>query len=73
MALRKAEVSKNDVIEQLEKLKGSKSLGPDGADARVLKEMKCEIAEITMKICNQPDTVPKDWKVAIFGLKKKKP
>lgn len=34
------------------KIKGSKSLGPDGADARILKELKCEIAEVAMKICN---------------------
>lgn len=52
MCLTKADASKKDVIEQLKKLKGSKSLRPDGADARILKELKCEIAEVAMKICN---------------------
>lgn len=33
-------------------LKGSKSLGPDGADARILKEPKCGIAEVAVRICN---------------------
>lgn len=40
------------LLSNSEKLKGSKSLGPDGADARILKELKCEIAEVAMKICN---------------------
>lgn len=40
------------LLSNSKKLKGSKSLGPDGADARILKELKCEIAEVAMKICN---------------------
>lgn len=52
MDLTKADASKKDVTEKLKKLPGSKSLGPDGADERILKELNCEIAEVAMKICN---------------------
>lgn len=51
MDLTKADASKKDVTEQLKKLQSSKSLGPDGADERILKELNCEIAEVAMKIC----------------------
>lgn len=40
------------LLSNSKKFKGSKSLGPDGADARILKELKCEIAEVAMRICN---------------------
>lgn len=51
MDLTKADASKM-LLSNSKKLQGSKSLGPDGADERVLKELKCETAEVAMKICN---------------------
>lgn len=36
MDLTKVDASKKDVIEQLKKIQGNKSLGPDGADERIL-------------------------------------
>lgn len=40
------------LLSNSKKFKNSKSLRPDGADARILKELKCEIAEVAMRICN---------------------
>lgn len=67
MDLTKADASKKDVTEQLKKLQDCKSWGPDGADERILKELKCEIAEVAMKICNisliNPTLFPKIGKL----------
>lgn len=51
MDLTKADASKM-LLSNSKKLQGSKSLGPDGADERALKELKCETAEVAMKIRN---------------------
>ncbi|XP_053160851.1 uncharacterized protein LOC128349017 isoform X3 [Hemicordylus capensis] len=61
------ELTREDVINCLEKLKINKSPGPDGFHPRVLKELKCKIADLLAKIYNsslQSDSVPEDWKVA---------
>ncbi|CAM5165119.1 unnamed protein product [Natator depressus] len=43
------------------------SPGPDGIHPRVLKELKCEIAELLTMVCNlffKLASVPNDWKIA---------
>ncbi|CAM4650296.1 unnamed protein product [Lepidochelys olivacea] len=46
------EVSLEEVLEQIDKLNNNKSPGPDGIHPRVLKELKCEIAELLTVVCN---------------------
>ncbi|CAM4592116.1 unnamed protein product, partial [Lepidochelys kempii] len=61
------EVTLEEVLELIEKLNRNKSLGPDGIHPRVLKELKCEIAELLTMVCNlsfKSATVPSDWKIA---------
>ncbi|CAM4534756.1 unnamed protein product [Lepidochelys kempii] len=65
--LSKIEVSLEEVLELIEKLNSNKSPGPDGIHPRVLKELKCEIAELLTMVCNlsfKSATVPNDWKIA---------
>lgn len=52
MALPETEVSKEEVMEQLEKVKHSKSPRPDGIYPRVQKEIKCELLEVLTRIYN---------------------
>ncbi|CAM4529159.1 unnamed protein product [Caretta caretta] len=61
------EVTLEEVLELIEKLNRNKSLGPDGIHPRVLKELKCEIAELLTMVCNlsfKSATVLSDWKIA---------
>ncbi|XP_053112296.1 calcium uptake protein 3, mitochondrial isoform X3 [Hemicordylus capensis] len=65
--LSQIEVTRDDVLNCLEKLKANKSPGPDGIHPRVLKELKCEIAHLLAKIFNlslKSGSVPEDWRVA---------
>ncbi|CAM4589829.1 unnamed protein product [Lepidochelys kempii] len=60
-------VSLEEVLESIEKLNSNKSPGPDGIHPRVLKELKCEIAELLTMVCNlsfKSATVPNDWKIS---------
>ncbi|XP_065409551.1 dnaJ homolog subfamily C member 12 isoform X1 [Chrysemys picta bellii] len=44
----------------------NKSPGPDGIHPRILKELKCEIAELLTMVCNlsfKSSSVPNDWKI----------
>lgn len=50
-----------------DKLKTNKSSGPDGMHARALEELKCEIADLPVKICNMSPrlaSVPENWKMS---------
>ncbi|CAM4382079.1 unnamed protein product [Lepidochelys olivacea] len=65
--LSQIEVSLEEVLELIEKLNSNKSLGPDGIHPRVLKDLKCEIAELLTMVCNlsfKSATVPNDCKTA---------
>ncbi|CAM4589082.1 unnamed protein product [Caretta caretta] len=65
--LSQIEVSLEEVLELIEKLNSNKSPGPDGIHPRVLKELKCEIAELLTMVYNlsfKSATVPNDWKIA---------
>ncbi|CAM5124147.1 unnamed protein product [Natator depressus] len=65
--LSQIEASLEEVLELIEKLNSKKSPGPDGIHPRVLKELKCEIAELLTMVCNlsfKSATVPNDWKIA---------
>uniref|UniRef100_A0A8C3F3S5 Reverse transcriptase domain-containing protein n=1 Tax=Chrysemys picta bellii TaxID=8478 RepID=A0A8C3F3S5_CHRPI len=65
--LSQIEVSLEEVLELIDKLNSNKSPGPDGIHPRVLKELKCEVAELLTKVCNlsfKSASVPNDWKLA---------
>ncbi|CAM5175000.1 unnamed protein product [Eretmochelys imbricata] len=65
--LSQIEASLEEVLELIEKLNSKKSPGPDGIHPRVLKELKCEIAELLTMVCNlsfKSASVPNDWKIA---------
>ncbi|CAM5146477.1 unnamed protein product [Natator depressus] len=65
--LSQIEVSLEEVLELIEKLNSNESPGSDGIHPRVLKELKCEIAELLTMVCNlsfKSATVPNDWKIA---------
>ncbi|CAM4553636.1 unnamed protein product [Lepidochelys olivacea] len=65
--LSQIEVSLEEVLELIEKLYRNTSPGPDGIHPRVLKELRCEIAELLIMVCNlsfKSATVPNDWKTA---------
>ncbi|CAM5145241.1 unnamed protein product [Eretmochelys imbricata] len=65
--LSQIEVTLEEVLELIEKRNSNKSLGPDGIHPRVLKELKCEIAELLTMVCNlsfKSATVSNDWKIA---------
>ncbi|CAM4661225.1 unnamed protein product [Lepidochelys kempii] len=65
--LSQIEVSLEEVLELIEKFNSTKSPGPDGIHPRVLKELKCEIAELLTMVCNlsfKSAIVPNDWKIA---------
>ncbi|CAM5114322.1 unnamed protein product [Eretmochelys imbricata] len=65
--LSQIEVSLEEILELIEKLNSNKSPGPDGIHPRVLKELKCEIAELLTMVCNlffKSASVPNDWKIA---------
>ncbi|CAM4721027.1 unnamed protein product [Lepidochelys kempii] len=64
--LSQTEVSLEEVLEQIDKLKSNKSPGLDGIHPRVLKELKCEIAELLTVVCNlsfKSASVPDDWRI----------
>lgn len=64
------EVTKEEVLQLINKLKTDKSPSKDGIHTGVLKELKCKLMELT-KICNQPlksASVPKVWKVVNVNL-----
>lgn len=50
--LRQIVVTREEVLEFINKLQTNKSPGPDGVYPKVLKELKCEIAHLLTKICN---------------------
>ncbi|CAM4681052.1 unnamed protein product [Lepidochelys kempii] len=50
--LSQIEVSLEEVLELIDKLNSNKSPGPTGIHPRVLKELKCEIAELLTMVCN---------------------
>ncbi|CAM5118702.1 unnamed protein product [Eretmochelys imbricata] len=50
--LSQIEVSLEEVLELIDKLNSNKSRGPTGIHPRVLKELKCEIAELLTMVCN---------------------
>uniref|UniRef100_A0A452IGB1 Reverse transcriptase domain-containing protein n=1 Tax=Gopherus agassizii TaxID=38772 RepID=A0A452IGB1_9SAUR len=65
--LSQIEVSLEEVLELIDKLNINKSPEPDGIHPRVLKELKCEVAELLTKVCNlsfKSASVPNDWKLA---------
>ncbi|KAG6933041.1 hypothetical protein G0U57_020115, partial [Chelydra serpentina] len=65
--LSQIEVSLEEVLKLIDKLNCNKSPGPDGIHPRVLKELKCEIAELFTRVCNlsfKLASVPNDWKIA---------
>ncbi|KAG6940840.1 hypothetical protein G0U57_011320 [Chelydra serpentina] len=65
--LRQIEVSLEEVLELIDKLNCNKSPGPDGIHPRVLKELKCEIAELLTVVCNlsfKSASVSNDWVIA---------
>ncbi|KAM7181807.1 uncharacterized protein RBU57_000458 [Macrochelys suwanniensis] len=65
--LSQIEVSVEEILELIDKLNCNKSPGPDGIHPRVLKELKCEIAELLTRVCNlsfKSASVPNDWKIA---------
>ncbi|CAM5075917.1 unnamed protein product [Eretmochelys imbricata] len=65
--LSQIEVSLEKVLELIEKLNSNKSPGPDGIHPRVLKELKCEIAELLTIVPNlsfKSAAVLNDWKIA---------
>uniref|UniRef100_A0A8C3H706 Reverse transcriptase domain-containing protein n=1 Tax=Chrysemys picta bellii TaxID=8478 RepID=A0A8C3H706_CHRPI len=65
--LSRIEVSREEVLELIDKLNINKSPGPDGIHPRVLKELKSEVVELLTKVCNlsfKSASVPNDWKLA---------
>lgn len=53
-----------DILEQINKLNINKLLRLDGIHARVLRELKCEIADLLAIVCNlslQMASVSQDW------------
>ncbi|CAM5084504.1 unnamed protein product, partial [Eretmochelys imbricata] len=65
--LSQIEVSLEEILELIEKFNTNKSPGPDGIHPRVLKELKCEIAELLTMVSNlsfKSASVPNDWKIA---------
>ncbi|CAM4545379.1 unnamed protein product [Caretta caretta] len=65
--LSQIEVSLEEVLESIDKLISNKSPGPDGIHPRVLKELKCEIAELLTMVCKlsfKSASVPNYWKIA---------
>uniref|UniRef100_A0A8C0HAM1 60S ribosomal protein L29 n=1 Tax=Chelonoidis abingdonii TaxID=106734 RepID=A0A8C0HAM1_CHEAB len=61
------EMSLEEVLELIDKLNIYKLLGPDGIHPRVLKELKCEVAELLTRVRNlsfKSASVPNDWKIA---------
>uniref|UniRef100_A0A8C3I5X8 Reverse transcriptase domain-containing protein n=1 Tax=Chrysemys picta bellii TaxID=8478 RepID=A0A8C3I5X8_CHRPI len=62
---KKCEGSLEEILELIDKL--NKSLRPDGIHPRVLKELKCEVAELLTMVCNlsfKSAPVPNGWKIA---------
>lgn len=60
-------VTLDDVLELIDNLQINKSTGPDGIRPRVLKELKCEIADLFDKICNfslKSAYIPEGWERA---------
>lgn len=58
-------MSVEEVYEQVNKMNSEKSSGPDGIHARVLKELKYEIAKLLTAACNlvlKLASVPKEWR-----------
>ena len=65
--LKQIDISREDVIKELNKLKAHKSPGPDEIYARVLKECKNELSCALTTLFNnsiKPGLVPKAWKLA---------
>ena len=60
-------ITENDVAECIEKLKVSKSPGPDTISPRILKEAKTELVKPLTLLFNkslQSGTMPEEWKLA---------
>lgn len=58
-------VARGEVLEQIGRLKHSKSQALDGVYLTVLKDRQYEIAHILTKICNlslKSTSTPEDWK-----------
>ena len=65
--LRTIDISREDVLKELNKLKSHKSPGPDEVYARVLKECKAELCCPLVSLFNnsiKSGIVPKAWKLA---------
>ena len=65
--LSKIDISRDDVLKELNKLKAHKSPGPDEVYARVLKEYKAELSCPLTSLFNnsiKSGLVPKAWKLA---------
>ena len=65
--LKEISIHREDVLQLLDKLKSSKSPGPDGIHPRVLKELKYEIADLLLVICElslKSSLIPEDWRIA---------
>lgn len=57
------EVTKENVLQPLEKLKTDKSTGPESINPGVLKVFKCDILALLTKTCRlKLATIPMDWK-----------
>ena len=65
--LNNIEITRENVLKEINRLKSNKSPGPDNIYARVLKECKEELSEPLLTLYRsslETGTVPKSWRTA---------